>query len=108
MRLPRRRHGGTVLQMITATLVTTDRRSYRAAARLLVQLRGACAAAGMLTEFGEFMTATTATNRRRPTCISELVRVGLIRADLSVVPARVPVAALPVAGVGNPRAPSTE
>lgn len=72
-------------RMITETLATTGRGSYLAAARLLVRLRAACAATGNTAEFVEFMATTVETNRRRPTCIDELVRAGLIRRDHSVV-----------------------
>ncbi len=72
-------------RMITEMLETTGRGNYLAAARLLVRLRSVCAAAGMPAEFVEFMAATAEANRRRPTCIDELVRAGLIRRDRTVV-----------------------
>jgi len=72
-------------RMITETLATTGRASYLAAARLLVRLRVVCEVTGTTAEFVEFMAATVETNRRRPSCIDELVRAGLIRRDQSVV-----------------------
>lgn len=72
-------------RMITETLATTGRGSYLAAARLLVRLRAVCAATGNTAELAEFMATTVETNRRRPTCIDELVRAGLIRRDHSIV-----------------------
>lgn len=57
------------------------------AARLLVLLRSVCTAAGTPEAFAEFMTATAEANRRRPTCIDEFVRAGLIRPDHGVVDA---------------------
>ena len=72
-------------RMVTETLATTGRSSYLAAARLLVRLGAVCTATGTTAEFVEFMATTVETNRRRPTCIDELVRAGLIRRDRSVV-----------------------
>lgn len=72
-------------RMITETLATTGRASYVTAARLLVRLRAVCAAAGTTGEFVEFVAGTVETNRRRPTCIDELVRAGLVRRDQSIV-----------------------
>ena len=72
-------------RMITETLATTGRASYLAAARLLVRLRAVCEVTGTTAEFVEFMATTVETNRRRPTCIDELVRAGLIRRDQSIV-----------------------
>ena len=72
-------------RMITEALATTGRASYLAAARLLVRLRAVCVITGTTAEFVEFMATTVETNRRRPTCIDELVRAGLIRRDRSVI-----------------------
>jgi uncharacterized Zn finger protein len=72
-------------RMVAETLATTGRDSYRAAARLLVRLRAACAEAGTPGEFADFMAATVEANRRRPTCMDEFVRAGLMRTDRTVV-----------------------
>ncbi len=74
-------------RLVTEALTTTGRGSYVTAARLLVRLRSACTAAGTPEAFAEFMAATAEANRRRPTCIDEFVRAGLIRRDGSVVDA---------------------
>lgn len=74
-------------RMVTEALTTTGRASYVTAARLLVRLRAVCSAAGMPEAFAEVMAATAEANRRRPTCIDEFVRAGLIRRDGSVVDA---------------------
>lgn len=74
-------------RLVTETLTTTGRASYVTTARLLVRLRAVCTAAGTPGAFAEFMTATAEANRRRPTCIDEFVRAGLIRRDGSVVDA---------------------
>lgn len=74
-------------RLVTEALLTTGRQGYRAAARLLVRLRAVCVSAGESHMFAEFMAATAEANRRRPTCIDELVRAGLIRPDRSVVDA---------------------
>ena len=72
-------------RMVTESLATTGRGSYLTAARLLVRLRAACASAGIPTQYVEFMAATAEANRRRPTCIDELVHADLIRRDRSVI-----------------------
>lgn len=74
-------------RLVTETLATTGRASYVTAARLLVRMRSVCTAAGTPEAFAEFMTATAEANRRRPTCIDEFVRAGLIRRDGRVVDA---------------------
>lgn len=64
--------------LITSTLTVTDRRSYSAAARLLVQMRVAAIAAGREDDFEEFMVSTAAANKRRPTCTAAFKKAGLI------------------------------
>lgn len=64
--------------LISGTLKTTGRGNYMVATRLLLQLRQVSERAGQSGRFGEFMSATAEANRRRPTCIAEFRRAGLL------------------------------
>lgn len=59
-------------------MTVTDRRAYATAARLLVQMRVAAIAVGREDDFDEFMQATAAANRRRPTCTAAFKKAGLL------------------------------
>ncbi len=63
-------------QLITATLETTDRRNYHAAAELLQLLKIASDAADDPEGFAHFLALTLESNRRRPTCMQILHAAG--------------------------------
>lgn len=62
--------------LIADTLVPTDKRAYRAAAKLMKQLQKVSGAAGEEERFSRFVAATLEQNRRRPTCIAIFARAG--------------------------------
>jgi len=72
-------------ELVTATLRTTERGAYVAAARMLERMRSAALAAGREAEFRAYLTETVEANRRRPTCLQVFRAQGLIRADRSAV-----------------------
>jgi len=66
--------------LIADTLIVTDVRNYKAAARMLKTMRGVAAAAGPahVAEFDSFLAQTVEQNRRRPRCLDEFAKAKLI------------------------------
>lgn len=65
-------------ELVTGTLEVTDKRNYGTAAKFLVAMRGASAAADQREAFERFLAETVEANRRRPTCIEAFRRAGLV------------------------------
>lgn len=68
---------GVYLQIADEILVTTDRRAYGKAIRVLRQARSAAQAADELDAFGGHLAALREHHRRRPTLIAMLDKAGL-------------------------------
>lgn len=64
--------------LVTSTLQVTGRGSYHAAAKQLLAMREAAAAADAAPEYDDFLTRTLEANRRRPTC-GEIFRQHRVR-----------------------------
>lgn len=65
--------------LVAGLLAHADRRNYALAARLLKKLSAASRAAGVPDEFAAYMAEVAEANRRRPTCLAEFRRAGLLR-----------------------------